>query len=50
MTKIVNLFSWDKNDNDVQVDEFIKRHFPKLKTSVFDEQFVTKQIARALVG
>ena len=50
MTKIVNLFSWDKNDNDVQVDEFIKRHFPKLKSSVFDEQFVTKQIARALAG
>ena len=50
MTKIVNLFSLDKRDNDVLVNDFIRRHFPQLETSVFDKQFLVGQIARALSG
>ena len=49
-TKIANLFSSDKRDNDVLVNDFIKRHFPQSETSVFDEQFLAGQIARALSG
>ena len=48
MTNITSLFSYDWRDNDILINDFIRTHFPHIKTTVYDEQFLEKQIARAL--
>ena len=40
MTKITRLFSSDKFDNDIAVNDFIREHFPRVKTLVYDESFL----------
>ena len=50
LNKIVSLFSSNKMDNDLLVNDFIRRHFPRVRTSVHDDQFLLTQLARALVG
>ena len=48
LTKIISLFSSDKMDNDFSVNEFIREHFPRIKTLVYDESFLVRQISRSL--
>ena len=43
----MNLFGEDFYNNDVAVNDFVKRHF-SLKTTVYDEEFVINQICKAL--
>ena len=49
MNKINKLFSSDTMDNDMDVNNFIRKHFPRIKTEVYDEQFIIRQISRALL-
>lgn len=44
MTKIIKLFSSDTLDNDFNVNDFVKKHFPSIKTKVYDEQFIAHRL------
>ena len=48
MSKIIRLFSSDKMDNDIAVNDSIRKQFPRAKTSVYDESFLLRQISRSL--
>ena len=48
MGKIINVFSNDTEDNDILVNDFIRKHFPSVYTKVYDPQFTKRQISRAL--
>jgi hypothetical protein len=49
MTKIVHLFSNDKTDNDIIVNDFVRRRFPRVKTTLYDEPFIVKQISKSMM-
>ena len=49
MDKIINFFSLDTMDNDLNVNDFFKKHFPRIKTEVYDEHFILNQLSRALL-
>ena len=48
MTKIINMFSSDTSDNDSNVNHFIRKHFPHIKTKIYDEKFITRQFSDLL--
>ena len=47
MTKITQLFSSDTEDNDFNVNDFVRKHYPRSKPQVYDENFIIQQFARA---
>ena len=47
LNDMMNLFGEDFYNNDVAVNDVVKRHF-SLKTTVYDEEFVKNQICKAL--
>lgn len=47
MRKIIELFSSDTTDNDFNVNNFVRTHYPCSKTQVYDADFTIQQIARA---
>lgn len=47
---ILRMFSpSDVNSNDVNVNNFIRKHFPRMNTFVFDDQLFLQQVSRALL-
>ena len=47
MDKIIKLFSSDSMDNDLNVNDFVKKHFPSIKSRVYDEHFILNQLSRS---
>lgn len=47
MNKIINLFSADTAENDFNVNAFVKKHFPLIKTRVYDHNFIVRQLLNA---
>ena len=50
MDKIMKLFSSDTTDNDLNVNHFVRKHFSRIKTEVYDEHFITRQLSRGLLN
>ncbi len=49
MNTIVRFFSTNKRENDIAVNEFIRKHFPGVNTKVYDLSFVVRQISHSLL-
>ncbi len=49
MSTIVGFFTTNTLENDIAVNEFIRKHFPRVKTKVYDLSFVTGQISKPLL-
>lgn len=49
MSTITGFFSTNKRENDIIVNEFIKRHFPGINTKVYDFSFANRQISKSLL-
>lgn len=49
MNTIVGFFSSDKQESDVGVDQFIRKHFPSVNTKVYDLSFITQQISKSML-
>ena len=50
MDKIITLFSSDTVDNDFNVNGFVKKQFPRIKTKVYDDHFIARQISKGLLN
>ena len=50
MAKTMKLFTSDTPENDLNVNNFIRTHFPRIKTEVYDETFINGQISRGSIG
>ena len=48
MNAITRHFSTDLNYNDVVVNDFIRRNFPRIRKEVYDGSFLTLQLSKAL--
>ena len=46
----MKLFSSDTTDNDLNVNHFVRKHFSRIKTEVYDEHFITRQLSRGLLN